>query len=149
MADMEKYPLHYFLMWCYSSFRRFLAIRGCGLYSQRAVRAISEGRDVARCQHHDCGQHPRQCLSFCCLLQATIFGLAGWDPARGGRACVLQNQKATGSCSGRGGCLTVAFPHLILQRISVDVIFASLTEQGSESQAEEMRGRCRNKLGSS
>ena len=62
MADMEKYPLHYSLIWyySYSSFHRFLAIRGCGLLSELAVRAISEGRDMAHFQHHVCGQHPQQ-----------------------------------------------------------------------------------------
>lgn len=60
------------------------------------------------------GQHLLE-HSFCCLLQATIFGwsscktLAGWELACGGRVSILLNQKGTVAHSGRGAPIAIAF----------------------------------------
>lgn len=76
MVDMEKYPLHYFLIRCYSSFHRFLAIGGCGLHSQIAVRTISEGRDAAHFQHRAVDSTHSNTWAFAAFGRPPLFGLS-------------------------------------------------------------------------
>lgn len=151
MADMEKYPLHYSLIWYYSPFRGFLATRGCGLRVRWLLSTSSEGRDLTCFPHHRLQTALTATLNFCCLLQATIFvlsphkkvgrmGLSLWwqsiSPSEPKSNRYLQCQRDMHRC-----CISSSNPSVHLSRCH---FCSSLTEEGSEAQGEKMSSRCRN-----